>query len=131
MLNPEFITKEDVCLIHDDQIASFGGSYGIRDEKLLDSAIAQPKITFSGQLLHPTIEDQASAYLFHIAKNHPFIDGNKRTAFRVMLTFLLINNYQLNCSKNDAYNLVIDVATGKLNKEEIASFLRENLTNTE
>ena len=65
-----------VLAIHDDQIASFGGTSGLRDEGLLQSALAQPQATFGGQLLHPSIAEQAAAYLYHLAMNHPFLDGN-------------------------------------------------------
>ncbi|MDF0551888.1 Fic family protein [Kamptonema sp. UHCC 0994] len=70
-----------VLIIHARQIEKFGGSQGIRDEGLLESALAQPQSTFGGELLHPTIQDQAAAYFYHLAMNHPFIDGNKRTAY--------------------------------------------------
>lgn len=82
---PEFVPLVDVIDIHQRQIERFGGLDGIRDEGLLESAVAQPQATFFGEFLHPTICDQASAYLYHIAKNHPFIDGNKRTAFATMM----------------------------------------------
>ena len=83
MQTPEFIEMDDVLTIHQILIEQFGGSHGIRDKGLLESALAQPKATFFGELLHPTIYEQAGAYLYHIAKNHPFLDGNKRTAFGV------------------------------------------------
>ena len=87
MHSPKFIEKQDVLSIHSKQINLYGGSLGIRDEGLLDSAIYQPQATFGGELLHPTIVEQAAAYLFHIANNHAFVDGNKRTAFDVMVHF--------------------------------------------
>jgi death on curing protein len=81
---PKFLALELVLELHRDQIESFGGSPGIRDQGLLESALAQPEATFGGEYLHSTIPDQAAAYLYHLALNHPFIDGNKRTAFAVM-----------------------------------------------
>lgn len=86
MQTPNFINSELVLKIHERQISKFGGSLGIRDQNLLESALAQPKATFGGQLLHSTIYEQAAAYLFHLTMNYPFIDGNKRTAFAVMDT---------------------------------------------
>ncbi|MEL6166026.1 MAG: Fic family protein [Cyanobacteria bacterium J06628_3] len=71
------MSVNDVIEIHLDQIVSFGGTAGVRDEGLLESALAQPQATFSGEYLHTTIYEQAAAYLYHITKNHPFIDGNK------------------------------------------------------
>ncbi|BAZ14609.1 death-on-curing family protein [Calothrix sp. NIES-4071] len=87
MPTPRFLLYSQVLIIHQRQIERFGGSDGVRDEGLLESALAQPQTTFGGELLHPTIVEQAAAYLFHLSMNHPFIDGNKRTAFAVMLTF--------------------------------------------
>ncbi|AFZ11764.1 death-on-curing family protein [Crinalium epipsammum PCC 9333] len=124
MLTPKFITWDEVLDIHTDQIFSFGGSVGIRDEGLLESALAQPQVTFAGELLHPTIYEQAAAYLYHLAMNHPFIDGNKRTAFAVMDTFLRLNGYALNLTDEQAYNLVIQVVNHQISKEELIGYLQ-------
>lgn len=114
-------------MIHDDQIASFGGTPGLRDQGLLASALAQPQAMFAQQLLHPSIPEQAAAYLFHLAMNHPFVDGNKRTAFAVMDTFLRVNGYRLTLSDNAAYELVLRVVKGEIDKaginEELANAL--------
>lgn len=95
----------------------------MRDQGLLESALAQPQATFSGQLLHETIAEQAAAYLYHLAMNHPFIDGNKRTAFAVMDTFLRLNGYSLNLSDQQAYELVIQVVEGHVNKSALSQVL--------
>lgn len=124
MHSPKFIEKADVLSIHSKQISRYGGSLGIRDEGLLDSGIYQPQATFGGELLHPTIFEQAAAYLFHITNNHAFIDGNKRTAFDVMVTFLNMNDYELNMSTEEAYELTIQVAENKLSKEELTVMLK-------
>ncbi|WP_445172693.1 type II toxin-antitoxin system death-on-curing family toxin [Microcoleus sp.] len=110
-----------VLSIHARQIERFGGTPGVRDEGLLESALAQPQATFGGQFLHPTINEQAAAYLYHIAMNHPFIDGNKRTAFAVMDTFLRLNNCALNLTDDRAYDLVMRVARGTMTKEELST----------
>ncbi|MBD6619300.1 type II toxin-antitoxin system death-on-curing family toxin [Komarekiella sp. 'clone 1'] len=110
------------------QISRYGGSFGIRDEGLLDSAIYQPQATFGGELLHPTIFEQAAAYLFHITNNHAFIDGNKRTAFDVMVTFLNMNDYELNMSTEEAYELTIQVAENNVSKEELTAILKNYIT---
>ena len=123
---PKFLSVADVIEIHLDQVASFGGTAGIRDEGLLESALAQPQATFFGEYLHPTIYEQAAAYLYHITKNHPFIDGNKRTAFAIMDTFLRINGYILNTDDEETYILVLKVAEGSSNKKEIAQYLEQN-----
>ncbi|WP_339376812.1 type II toxin-antitoxin system death-on-curing family toxin [Nostoc sp. 106C] len=95
---PRFLSNFQVIKIHERQIETFGGTAGIKDEGLLDSALAQRQATFGGELLHPTIYEQAAAYLYHLAMNHAFIDGNKRTAFAVMDTFITLNGYSLNLS---------------------------------
>jgi len=118
---PSFVSKSMVLSIHARQIERFGGTPGVRDEGLLESALAQPQATFGGQFLHPTINEQAAAYLYHIAMNHPFIDGNKRTAFAVMDTFLRLNNCALNLTDDRAYDLVMRVARGTMTKEELST----------
>ena len=114
-------------MIHDDQIASFGGMPGLRDEGLLDSALAQPQAMFGQQWLHPTIPEQAAAYLYHLAMNHPFVDGNKRTAFAVMDTFLRVNGSRLTLTDDAAYDLVLRVVQGQLDKAGIAGELADAL----
>lgn len=128
MHNPNFIEKAEILSIHDELIRQDGGSFGIRDEGLLDSAIYQPQATFGGELLHPTIAEQAAAYLFHITNNHAFIDGNKRTAFAAMVTFLNLNEYELNMTQEQAYELTIKVAENKISKEELIEFLKNYIT---
>ena len=120
---PNFVSKSMVLSIHARQIERFGGTSGVRDEGLLESALAQPQATFGGQLLHPTITEQAAAYLYHLAMNHPFIDGNKRTAFAVADTFLRVNGCALNLTDDRAYDLVMQVARGTMTKEELSTEL--------
>ncbi len=122
-----FLTLEDVLEIHSDQINRYGGKRGIRDQNLLLSAIAQPFSTFEGQYLHKTIFDKASAYLFHICQNHPFIDGNKRVATVSALLFLAMNDYPIDFKESELEKLVFSVAEGKKKKPEIAAFLAKNL----
>ena len=121
MPTPKFLSLDEVLELHADQISSFGGTPGVRDEGLLESALAQPQATFGGQFLHPTISEQAAAYLYHIAMNHPFIDGNKRTAFAVTDTFLRLNGCTLNLTDDRAYDLVMRVARGTMTKEELST----------
>ncbi len=128
MHSPKFVEKEDAIHIHSELISEYGGSLGIRDEGLLDSAIYQAQATFGGELLHPTILEQAAAYLFHITNNHAFVDGNKRTAFAVMVTFLNENDYEINISLEEAYELTIQVAENKVSKEELTTILNNYIT---
>jgi death on curing protein len=118
---PNFITKSMVLSIHTRQIERFGGTPGVRDEGLLESALAQPQATFGGEYLHPTIAEQAAAYLYHITMNHPFIDGNKRSAFAVTDTFLRLNGFHLNLTDDRAYDLVMQVAQGTMTKTELCT----------
>ena len=127
MPTPRFLSKSLVLALHQDLIATFGGAVGVRDEGLLESALAQPQATFGGKLLHPTIHEQAAAYLYHISRNHAFIDGNKRTACAAMETFLELNGYQLTLSDDKQYNLVLEVAQGNLTKEELCTFLKQSV----
>lgn len=124
---PNFVSQSDVLNIHKRQIEIFGGLDGIRDLGVLDSALAQPEATFFGELLHPTIFTQAAAYLYHLAKNHPFLDGNKRTAFATTIAFLQINGYELNMTEDEAYNMVMQVAQGEMSKEALASLLEQHI----
>jgi len=118
---PNFVSKSMVLSIHARQIERFGGTPGVRDEGLLESALAQPQATFGGQFLHSTISEQAAAYLYHIAMNHPFIDGNKRSAFAVTDTFLRLNGGALNLTDDEVYDLVMRVARGTMTKEELTT----------
>ena len=121
-----FITLEDALEFHHQMIFQFGGSHGIRDLGLLMSAIEIPQATFGGEYLHPTLFDQAAAYLFHIIGNHPFVDGNKRSALVIALTFLSIHGVELPHNFLLLEDLVVEIAEGKHIKEKIASFLKKH-----
>lgn len=114
----------EVLLILQDQIRRYGGSFGVRDPALLSSALAMPSASFSGQYLHQDIYDQAAAYLFHLCQNHPFVDGNKRTALATALVFLDLNGIEVHDPKEQLYNLVVKVANGKAAKADISTELR-------
>lgn len=125
MQTPEFLDQESVLRIHDRQLQKFGGTPGVRDVGLLESALAQPQASFGGELLHPTIAQQAAAYLYHLAMNHPFLDGNKRTAFAVMDAFLRLNGYRLHLSNDQSYQLVLDVVQKTISKENLGNYLEK------
>ena len=127
MQTPKFLEIVDVLDIHQILIEQLGGMSGVRDEGLLESALSQPKASFFGELLHPTIYEQAAAYLYHLAKNHPFLDGNKRTAYGAMEAFLRLNGYNLALSNEQSYNMVIQVAQGEMSKEELSSLLEQHI----
>jgi death-on-curing protein len=122
----EFLTLDDVLSLHADQIARYGGSPLVRDVGLLESAVATPTATFGGELLHGSLEEQAAAYLFHLVKNHPFVDGNKRTGLVAMLAFLGLNGRRLDAPADDLTDLVLGVAGGRVTKAEVAVFVRRH-----
>jgi death-on-curing protein len=121
--NVSFLEVYEVLLIHEDQINLYGGDLGIRSVELLESAVNMPSASFEGNYLHKTIFDKASAYIFHISQNHPFIDGNKRTALATGLVFLDLNGIELEDVNEDLYDMMIQVSGGGLSKEEIAIIL--------
>ncbi|MBU3721237.1 MAG: type II toxin-antitoxin system death-on-curing family toxin [Burkholderiaceae bacterium] len=123
-MNPDFLTLEEVLEIHSTQLTRFGGAAGVRDIGLLESALSQPQASFGGQYVHEDLFEMASAYLFHVVSNHPFVDGNKRAGLLSALVFLDINGIEINDQGDTLYNLTIKVASGNSNKLEISEVLR-------
>ena len=123
-MDPQFLALDDVLFIHEDRIRKYGGSSGLRDLGLLESAVAMPQATFGGVYLHGTIDEMAAAYLFHIGRNHPFIDGNKRTALACALAFLRLNGVRVVAAEDELYDLVIGCIEGIIGKAEIAVFFK-------
>jgi death-on-curing protein len=122
-----FLTVEEVLEIHDDQLRdeNGGGSTGLCSLELLYSAVAQPEATYDGELLHPTVWDQAAAYAYHLALNHAFVDGNKRVGLNAALTFLRLNGYSLPESANDALEgAMVKIVEDHLAKDAVALLLR-------
>ena len=120
----EFLILQDVVFAHSDQISRYGGDPGTRDSGLLELAIAQAQAIFGGQYLHDIPFGMVAAYLFHFVKNHPFVDGNKRSGAVAALLFLDLNNIKISAPSGSVYKLTIDVANGLSGKDEIASFFR-------
>jgi death-on-curing protein len=119
-----FLTLDEVVAIHRDQFERYGGSPGVRDWGLLQSAVAMPAASFGGQLLHPDLCEMAAAYLFHIVQNHPFIDGNKRVGAVAADVFLSLNGLLLTAGEGDFAELVLAVARGESSKSTVAEFFR-------
>ena len=122
----EFLTLDEVLSLHADQVARYGGSTLVRDVGLLESALAMPAAAFGGELLHSSLAEQAAVYLFHLVKNHPFDDGNKRTGLVAMLAFLGLNSRRLEAPDDDLTDLVLGVAEGRVTKAEVAVFVRRH-----
>jgi len=123
-MSTEFLTLDQVLRVHAHQIATYGGSPGIRDVGLLESALAMPETTAFGEDLHPSLHEKAAAYLFHLTKNHPFIDGNKRVGLAVCLTFLALNGVWVKATEDELVGLVLGTISGERSKADIAVFLR-------
>lgn len=121
-----FLTVDDIIESHQNQIDTYGGSYGIRDIGLLESAIGQPEASFGGEYLHADIFEMAAAYIYHLVMNHPFVDGNKRVGLEAALIFLEINNENLNVSDEELVDLVLKTTAGQVGKREIAEFFRSH-----
>jgi death-on-curing protein len=124
--DPEFLGLEEILEIHQDQVRRFGGSSGIRDLGLLQSAIAMPMAQFGGQYLHRDLFEMAAAYLFHVVQNHPFIDANKRTGAAAADVFLTLNGVDLQADEREFETMVLSIAEGKTDKVLLAGFLRQH-----
>lgn len=119
-------TVQDIYELHIQLEETFILSSGIRDEKLLASAVNTPFQTFMGNDLYPSLYDKAAQLCYGIANNHPFIDGNKRTALHSMYVYLIINGFDITASQQEVENLIINVAAGNMTNVELAQWLRDN-----
>lgn len=126
MKEPIWIREVEALAFHAQQIALFGGSDGIRDRGLLDSALARPKNLFAYSDTALTMPDLAAAYAVGISSNHPFIDGNKRTAMEVAFVFLEFNGFPVSATQEDAYVTFLSLAAGGITKSELAIWLAEH-----
>ena len=126
-VDPVFLELADVLDLHADLIARFGGASGLRDPGLLQSALAMPLASFGDAFLHVDLFEMAAAYLFHLVKNHPFVDGNKRIGASAAMVFLDLNGWELD-APNDAFaDFVLGIAAGDIPKSAIAEYLRRNV----
>jgi len=125
---PVFLTLAEVLSIHEDRIRKYGGSSGLRDMGLLESAIGNAEATFGGQFLHGSLFEMAATYLYGICRNHPFIDGNKRTALACALAFLGLNDLTIRCGEDELYDLVIGIAEGRVSKAAVAVFFESHVS---
>ena len=121
-----FIPDEIVLTIHTDLLQRYGGAAGLRDQNLLESALAQPKVTIGGKYANKTLFDKAAAYGFHVCMNHPFVDGNKRVAFVLMDVFLQKNGWEIIAQEEETYSMMMSLASGKINKAQLSSWLKEH-----
>ena len=124
MTEPVWLQTRLVLVLHDMLIAEHGGSSGIRDRRLLDSALARPIDLFGYE--HPALPVLAASYAAGIVRNHPFVDGNKHTGFASAATFLDLNGIELTASEAQAARMTIDLATGDVSEDGYAAWLRDN-----
>src|SRR3954465_12589606 len=125
MKAPRFLTLEEVLALHADQIRRYGGTSGVRDLGLLQSALAMPRASFGGLYLHPTVREMAGAYLFHLTHNHALVDGNKRIGLATTIAFLGLNDLWLESDPDELLNLVLQIARSEISKAEVAVFLAD------
>ena len=127
MTEPRWLALVHVLAIHSDQIKTHGGSAGLRDRGLLESALERPKNQFHYGS-DPDLASLAGAYGFGLANNHPFVDGNKRVAFQAMYLFLGLNGFRIEAPEEEVVSLILSLAAGELNETELADWVRRHIT---
>lgn len=126
MKEPIWIDKEQVLAIHARQLSEHGGGSGIRDQGLLESALARPQNLLAYSEAPPSLERLAAAYAFGIARNHPFVDGNKRTALVLSFTFLILHGIVITATREERYFMFYDLAAGHISEGELTAWFEEN-----
>lgn len=122
-----YLTSEEVLALHRLVVERSGGSHGVRDLGALQSALAQPQMTFGGQDLYPDLPEKAAALGLSLVCNHPFVDGNKRVGHAATETFLVLNRWELTADMAEQEQVILRLATGTLKREEFAAWLRSHL----
>lgn len=122
-----FLGLHEVVELHRRIVETSGGSPLIRDLGLLDSALAQPKMTFAGQDLYPTIVEKAAALGYSLICNHPFVDGNKRIGHAAMESFLMLNGSEIDCHVDEQERIILAVAAGEMGREQFTEWLTRHV----
>jgi len=122
-----FLTLEDILALHEELIQRYGGTRGLRDAGLLEAALAMPQAGFGSQYFHEFPYEMAAAYLFHLVRNHAFIDGNKRIALACAILFLKINRVSYSITEEEAVELTLETASGNMDKGAVTAFFRKHL----
>lgn len=122
-----YLTLDEVEELHALMLSRFGGAAGMRDANALDSAVAQPRMTFGGAELYPSLAEKAAALAFSLVRNHPFVDGNKRVGHAAMETFLVLNGHELSATTGDQEAFVLRLAAGQVSREELTDWIRLHL----
>lgn len=123
-----YLTLVEVLNLHRQIIEQSGGALGVRDLGALESALAQPRMTFGGEDLYPTLVDKAAALGFSIVMNHPFVDGNKRTGHAAMETFLVLNGMEISASVDEQEQVILALASGNSGRELFVEWLKQHIT---
>ena len=120
------LSKDDIIELQKDLIAKYGGTHGVRDDALFDSAVNAPFQSFGGVDFYPSIEEKAARLGYGLTANHPFHDGNKRIGAHAMLAFLLINGIELNCSSKELSDIFLSIADGTSNEYDLLSWVKSH-----
>ncbi len=123
----DYLIPEDILQIHQDQISNFGGSHGVRDVALLESAIFRAQMTFGGDDLYPEITLKAAVLAHGLITNHPFVDGNKRTGMASAIMFLKMNNIEVELTDEEIETTSINIATKKVSVEEFEAWIKKRV----
>ena len=123
----QYLTQNEVLDLHQQIIERTGGLSGIRDLGALQSAIAQPRMTFDGVDLYPTVEEKAASLCFSLVCNHPFVDGNKRVGHAAMETLLVLGGCEIKSATDDSERIILGVASGSVSREQLVQWLREHI----
>ncbi|MEA3309853.1 MAG: type II toxin-antitoxin system death-on-curing family toxin [Chloroflexota bacterium] len=122
-----YLTLNEVLELHSRLIQTSGGMNGIRDVGGIESAIAQPRMTFGGEELYPTIVEKTVALGYSIVKNHPFVDGNKRTGHAAMEVFLVLNGYEISAKLGEQEKIILQVTSGEMSREDLESWIQAHI----
>jgi len=122
-----YLSLAEVIELHRRVVDQSGGATGLRDIGRLESAIAQPRMTFGGQDLYPTLIEKAGALCFSLVQNHPFVDGNKRVGHAAMEVFLVLNGYEIQASVDEQEELILGVASSKVSRESLIEWLIDHV----
>ena len=123
-----YLTLNEVLDLYRQVMEQSGGAIGIRDLNALESAVAQPRMTFGGEELYPTILEKASALGFSLVMNHPFVDGNKRIGHAVLETFLVLNGFEVNASVDEQERVILQLAASELDRDAFTKWLHAHMT---
>jgi death-on-curing protein len=122
-----YLSLAEVLELHRLVLEQSGGGAGVREMSGLESALAQPQMTFGGEELYPTVVDKAAALAFSLIMNHPFVDGNKRIGHAAMETFLVLNGHELACASDAQERVILQVAAGTMKREAFTAWVRAHV----